>query len=1045
MKASLLSSVAMPDGTELIVIVKDGGFKKTTAVALGIPQVLAISGAVGTVAANAAAVVAVGAAIDDVTDVAGSIANVALVGGSIANVNAVGGSIANVNSVAASIGAVTTVAGIVANIGTVAGIAAAITTVAGDHANIAAIAADLVNIDQVAGNLAAITGAIAAAATAGVFAIGAATDVPKGAASFSFTAGSGGTNSFNNLATFTGGTLTYNPVIYYDVVANAVTNVRMTFPGLYIGASTPTMPTVVLANGGTGTITLVQGRLFASGQGYWVAAADGRSLDRYYNAAGTATRDTSIDSITLRSALYDQRQTIGYPGPIPDGASNASAAYFLIYDPILGDGVITGFRGYFSGAGTASLQRYVQSGGNWVTVGAVTTVTIPGAGYRSIATVMPVNEGEFVAINCSVMRYVGTSVSTAPGDVSDGGGLFSGISNGAAIALVPSLAARLHVALDVQFRSKRAETRRNLITVQSSDKIVFPRNSYAEDIYSLRGKGYVQKVADLTAWRVENFSIQGNTNAALLASAQARTYLNGTLSLWDVGPKWIVAGEEENSSNNAGGAVSATVINNYRQLLQSLRSLGAGIILATEHTKTFVNGAIESGPALIRKMASEYGAVVHSVRANANKFSPQIGGYGSDYAGWNQGGGNPVHLNTRYNELLAQPFRELVATKLGRPAKSLRVFRPRPNADGTAPTIASKDALLFEPGDYYTRYTLFQEIAHGQRALGTTVEKYLDEINSGSITTPSLDTIPSEYLTLQVGRSLSFTDYAYVEAILEANGSDVTGIGVYVSDPAATVWVRTAFYTDATNTAPVAATAPTGRWKQLLIDSDGFARLSGRNVTSSVWGDEVCFLIVKAGAFTLTEPVIEWFGKPGKVQPPLKPTNTPNGAELVTSPYIVSAGALATGWAATGAPTFGTGIPSAGTPKMLPRGATGNVILSTADKVTTTLAWAADNYRDREIEIVVWAATPRALQDSTTWTRANGTITPFTNDLDKILVEIIGGTNAVPYDRLPVGLYYTEHRFRTWAPAGSTGFSIRLSAGVSSIAAAYLSAKFVEV
>lgn len=741
--------------------------------------------------------------------------------------------------------------------------------------------------------------------------------------------------------------------------------------------------------------------------------------------------------------LTTQRQTIGYPGAIPDGTNNASAAYFLIYDPILGDGIITTFRGYFSGSGTASLQRYTQVGGNWVTVGSPYVLAIPGSGLRSISMYMLVNEGEYIAINSTVMRYVGTAAAPALGDVSDGGGLFSGMTNGLAVTLVPTLAARLHVAIDLVFRSKRAATQRNLITVRSSDKIVFVRNSYARDIYALRGKGYVQKIADLTAWRVENYSIQGDANDLLLASAQARTYLNGTLSLWDVGPTWVVAGELTNSSNNASGAVTATVINNYRQLAQSMKALGGGLIVPTEHIANFVSSSIESGTTFARKIAADTGAVPLSFRATASKFSPSVGGYGTDYAGWTNSGAT-THLSTRYNEILAQPFRELVATTLGRPAKSLRVFRPRPNADGTAPTIASKDALLFEPGDYVTRHALFMEIAHGQQALGTTVEKYLDEINNAAITTPSLDTIASEYLTLQVGRSLSFTDYCYVEAVLEASGADVHGVGVYVSDSGASVYVRSAFYTDATNTSPVAATAPTGRWRPLLIDSDGFARLTGRNVTGSVWGDEVCFLIVKSGSFTLTEPVVEWYGRPGKVQPPLKPTNYPNGTELVTSPYIVSAGALASGWTATGSPTFGTGIPSAGTPKMLPRGSTGNVILSTTDKVTTALTWTADLYRDREVEIVVWAATPKALQDSTTWTRSTGTITPFTNDLDTVLVEIIGGSNAVPYDRLAVGLYYTEHRFRTWAPAGSTGFSVRLSAGISSIAANRLSVKFVE-
>ncbi|MDH7971762.1 hypothetical protein QH494_06160 [Sphingomonas sp. AR_OL41] len=143
--------------------------------------------------------------------------------------------------------------------------------------------------------------AVVGAATADVYQTAASVggNVPKGAVAFSFTSGSGGVNSVNNVATFSGGTLTYQPVIYYDVVGGAVTNVRMPWGGLFIGTGTPTMPTVLLGNGGTGTITLAAGLYYAAGQGYWAVSADGSRLDRVVNSGGAPILDSTVPSLSL--------------------------------------------------------------------------------------------------------------------------------------------------------------------------------------------------------------------------------------------------------------------------------------------------------------------------------------------------------------------------------------------------------------------------------------------------------------------------------------------------------------------------------------------------------------------------------------------------------------------------------------------------------------------------------------------------------------------------------------------------------------------------
>ncbi|MDB5676343.1 MAG: hypothetical protein JWM65_3325, partial [Sphingomonas bacterium] len=259
--------------------------------------------------------------IANVDAVGGAIAAVGAVAGDLTAINAVAGNATNINAVAGNATNINAVAGNATNINQVAAISSNVTQVATDRLAIIAVANDLTNIDAVAGKLPAIDSVVAAAVTLGVFpnTAGVGGNVPKGAISLSFTGGSGGTNSVNNLATFTGGTLTSNPRILYDVVGGAVTNVRMTFGGLYIGSSTPTMPTAVLANGGSGTITLVGGLYYSPGQTYWAVSADGRTLDNIVNTAGApASNSAAVPSFYLKPAVDELIAAGGSKNLFPD-------------------------------------------------------------------------------------------------------------------------------------------------------------------------------------------------------------------------------------------------------------------------------------------------------------------------------------------------------------------------------------------------------------------------------------------------------------------------------------------------------------------------------------------------------------------------------------------------------------------------------------------------------------------------------------------------------------------------------------------------------
>ncbi|MEO8724284.1 MAG: hypothetical protein ABI395_12360 [Sphingobium sp.] len=147
------------------------------------------------------------------------------------------------------------------------------------------------------------TALASATATFGVYKAAGSSFVPQGAVAFTLAPGSGGTNGLNIAATFSGGNYLGNPTILFDIVGGAVTNVRLTDPGLYFGAAI-SAPTVILPGAAGGaTLTLTNGSRIGLNSGYWAQSADGNTLDRYKNVGGVATADPSIASIPTSVAL----------------------------------------------------------------------------------------------------------------------------------------------------------------------------------------------------------------------------------------------------------------------------------------------------------------------------------------------------------------------------------------------------------------------------------------------------------------------------------------------------------------------------------------------------------------------------------------------------------------------------------------------------------------------------------------------------------------------------------------------------------------------
>ncbi|MER8394086.1 GDSL-type esterase/lipase family protein [Mesorhizobium sp. M1340] len=127
------------------------------------------------------------------------------------------------------------------------------------------------------------------AAAVGKYINAAAANVPRRISSThgAITPGAGGTNGTFPLA-FTGGNFAINPTGEFDVVGGAVSAVRVTGGGLYIGAAPAApAPSFAASAGLAGAgVVLVTEFSASSGQTYWALSADGTYYQLYQNNSG---------------------------------------------------------------------------------------------------------------------------------------------------------------------------------------------------------------------------------------------------------------------------------------------------------------------------------------------------------------------------------------------------------------------------------------------------------------------------------------------------------------------------------------------------------------------------------------------------------------------------------------------------------------------------------------------------------------------------------------------------------------------------------------
>ncbi len=706
----------------------------------------------------------------------------------------------------------------------------------------------------------------------------------------------------------------------------------------------------------------------------------------------TSNQASIADNLIRLNALPTDSQTIGRPVAPITGLSTSLGTYVL-GDPVIADGVIRSVRVFSLGAATIKIKRFTNANYVFTQVGSDTSLTLV-AGLNTFSVSIPVSRGDYLAF------YTPATAVPRVATTSDSGGYYSTGSDSAGFTglTAPIASNQFQIGLDVTFNSVRPI----VIDIHKSDRITVLGDSHTESDYTPAGKSWISKISSFSDFCFDSFAKSGDKISDNLVRLRAATLTLGTLPYANRGTTYalIYCGQ-----NDAAAVTLPTFLENMRQAIETVRSLGAIPIISTQHTDTYGIGS----QAIFRNLAEQQGAYFIDVTPNCRNMD-----FGTRYNNfW-----NGTHMAVRTNETIIPPIEAFLRTL--QVSQSIKIFRKRANV--TVSTVAD---LLFDT--HYDRRKLFDEILIGQGAIATANENLLDEVPS--IGAPQIQLINSEYETLQNGNSIALADYSLIDVVFPTLGRNIRMATLVLSDPTATVYVRNILGTLTTG-------LPVGAWVQ-VYGSYGRFSLSNSQLRTAMRVDKLSFLIVKSGGIAaFTQPRIEWYGDP--IAKPIKPRRTEGpaatGAELLAATDLVTT----TGWTVLGSLSAGT--PGDG---CLPRNSTGRVTITNTNYLSQALTYTQSNSDDREIEIRVRCRYFPAIVVSTNPYPSGAAINHDSFDYGLLTIEVQTAAGAAPYiDR--VGLWWKDVILRTTASMLTTGFTINIKSDGTPLEVAYVSAKFVN-
>lgn len=739
---------------------------------------------------------------------------------------------------------------------------------------------------------------------------------------------------------------------------------------------------------------------------------------QYSTASRDADQDAAIADLEVTTTDHESRldvldtalvtQVLGAQGTPASGLTTTAATYVLA-DKAIGTGRINQVRLNANASGVLSVKIFNETWedgvGTLTQIGSDVTFNYDHSGPQSFACDIAVQRGQRVGFHNStngVQRVATTGYS---------GGYDTTTGNASSLtaAIVPNTSNQIQVGFDMTVQRND----RWYLNLRNSDRIIVLGDSFSESDYTQRGKSWLAKVSLFTDWNFSNFARSGDTAAENLVRLRANTTTLGVLPYRDRPATYalIYVGQ-----NDAAGTSLADFLEDMRQLIETVKGLGATPILVSPHS---LDPALYGlGFSIIyRNLAEEHGCLFVDVTEWA-----RINDYGTRYNGfWNS-----THPGVRTNQIQVAPVMRLL-DQIDAPRQSVKLFRKR---DGVS--VSTVADLIFNT--HYDRAKLFREILVGTGALKTANENLYDELYS--VTAGEIETINSEYEELQEGGSIALGDYSLLEITLPTNAKNIDQLSVTLSDTGATVYARNVLGT-------LTDGLPVGSWVT-LNGGAGTWRLSNSQLKRFMRQDKLSLLIYKSGGIaSFFEPVISWVGTP--IAKPRKVGKTwggyARGTELLSNPDL----GTSTSWTATGTVSHGAPADSC-----LPRGSTGRVTVDNSNYVSQSVSFAADTGRTREAEIRINARVFPAIFASGGTYPGGASITQDSFDWGQLQIEVsptggITGAGRVPY-REPVGLWWGDVVVRTVVPMDVTGLTlyIRGASGSVAIEASKASVKFVE-
>ncbi|MEO0797255.1 MAG: hypothetical protein AAFX93_19040, partial [Verrucomicrobiota bacterium] len=292
-----------------------------------------------------------------------------------------------------------------------------------------------------------------------------------------------------------------------------------------------------------------------------------------------------------------------------------------------------------------------------------------------------------------------------------------------------------------------------VINLANAESISIHGDSYTANSFGIVGKGWAQKVAEASDWRIEAaFSQSGYIYQKLFEDLINNTSFHGSLGFFDINPRFSILISYTNDMTWVDRLDD--YINDLRTMVEGVLSSGSIPILATEYHDNQGRAVITA----IHRVAEEYGVPVFDTLFDSHvlRHSGTLNDNAADYAPfW----GNVTHPGVRTNEIFSGPLSYLV-NQLPRPKRGLKFFRMRTGID-------SSDLDNLRPGTIEQRRKVWKEIYTGHKALDN--PQYFDALDLDD----DVSELNSEYMDMQNGNRISFSEYSLAEMILPRFGPSV--------------------------------------------------------------------------------------------------------------------------------------------------------------------------------------------------------------------------------------------------------------------------------